>query len=161
MMDGAFLDCSNLDIGMCGPFDTEYPSSLEEVSLKSAHMYKTNLCWANLHRTDLTGAYCKEAIFDCANLSNSLLRGCKLMGASLRNTNLKNEDLSFAHLDGADLRGTNLQYSNLTGTKLISPTQNLPRFIDQLRLEQSYSGAIFNDSTIWPLGFNPIESGAV
>jgi hypothetical protein len=78
---------------------------------------------------DFRGAKLHRALMRGMDLRGTNLSGADLTGASLRHANFTGADLS-----GADLRNANLTGATLTGTKLL--------------------GAVWNDETEWPEGFD-------
>jgi hypothetical protein len=91
------------------------------------------------------GADLSKAKLRDANMRNVDLRGADLNGADLSKAYLKGGylykvNLSGVNLEGANLEGANLKETNLEGTNL--------------------SGAKYNEYTIWPEGFDPIQAGA-
>ena len=81
-----------------------------------------------------------------ANLQNADLSGVNLSGAQMRGV-----DLARANLSSAKLTGTNLSEANLIGTNL-SGIEELNR--------ANLTSAVFDDTTLWPNGFDPTEAGA-
>ena len=68
---------------------------------------------------------------------------------NLRGRTLSKVDLTRAILDNVDLKGTDLSGASLIGTKLKNLTLS----------ETVLRGAIYDDSTQWPEGFNVQKSG--
>lgn len=75
------------------------------------------------------------------NLSGANLQEANLFVANLRRANLSGANLEGGDLGGAELYGTDLRRANLTGTDL--------------------RGAKYDDSTMWPVNFDPVQAGAV
>lgn len=90
----------------------------------------------NLRSHYLRNASLHGADLNHGNLSKAFLRAANLSAANLSHADLWDANLRDADLRGADLRGTNLGVANLRG-------------------------AIFDQSTKWPTGFDPIAAGAV
>ena len=113
---------------------------------------------------NLTGADLTGANLSVANLSGDLtgdltwanLRVANLTGAKLIEADLSGADLTRANLTGADLTGAHLTAANLTGAKLIEAdlTGADLRWANLTR-------AIYDDKTIFPEGFDPVESVSV
>ncbi|MBI3735568.1 pentapeptide repeat-containing protein [Candidatus Sumerlaeota bacterium] len=115
-------------------------ANLIEANLRGADLSETKLRGANLSRASLRAAEMHEA-----DLENANLEGANLQLANLRRTVLKGANLKAAILEGAalfraDLRGASLSGANLFGTLL---TQ-----------------AIYDYTTQWPAGFDPVKQGA-
>ena len=66
------------------------------------------------------------------------LRDANLTGADLRGANLSNANLSSADLEGANLSNANLEWANLRDANLNNA---------------NLSGAVWNDETVFPEGF--------
>ena len=94
----------------------------------------------------VTGTDGKEyTIEPRANLSQANLVFADLSGADLRDANLSQANLVYADLSGADLRDANLEWANLSGANLVGA---------------NLSGAVWNDETVFPEGFEiPEMSG--
>ncbi len=132
-------------------FDLE-GMNLSGLELRGADFTEAKLSGANLTRTVLSfesgtpGAPGRPAIpsantfFQGANLCRADLTAADLRYAYLVNTNLTGADLAFARLDGAALNG-----SDLSGATLPSDPRDL-------------AGIYYDDSTIWPEGFQPPPS---
>ncbi|HEY9825841.1 MAG TPA: pentapeptide repeat-containing protein [Stenomitos sp.] len=91
-----------------------------------------NLVWFDLRGIDLRGA----------DLSYAKLSGANLSEANLSSkTNLAFADLSRADLSNSNLKETNLEGANLEGVQL--------------------NGALYDERTKFPFGFNPLNAGAV
>ncbi len=101
---------------------------------------------ADLGDADLRGANLRGANLRDANLRGADLRGADLRGANLRDADLWGANLWYANLGGADLRGADLGGANLGYANL--------GYAD-LRY------ATYNQSTLWPVGFDVAKSGAV
>ena len=97
--------------------------------LRGADLRYANLTGANLTGADLTGA----------DLTGANLTGADLRDADLRGSNLRDADLTGADLRDADLTRSNLRSADLRGADL--------------------RGAVANDATVWPDGFDPTAAG--
>jgi uncharacterized protein YjbI with pentapeptide repeats len=80
----------------------------------------------------------------------AVLKGTDFGDANLRNTNfvgafLIDADFKGADLEGSDLSGTYLQGANLRARSL---------------KDVNFRGAVYDDKTVWPGGFDPIKAGA-
>ncbi len=109
----------------------------------------------DLHKADFVYRELRGADFSGSNLVGSSLQGCDLRVATLAGANLTGARINLADLRGANLRNAitqstsfhqaRLEGADLTGTDLSSA---------DLR-------ATYDESTIWPQGFDPIQAGAV
>lgn len=89
---------------------------------------------------------------DCRNVD---LRGLDLFYA-----NFQGADLTGANLSGMDLTGADFTDANLTGANLIGATLDYAYFfganLTEAKLTRvSMSGIVWDDATIWPVGFVP------
>jgi uncharacterized protein YjbI with pentapeptide repeats len=123
-------------------------------------MSGANLAGALMLGADLTGA----------DLSNSKLNGVVFVGANLNGVNLKGADLTGAILDlplPPDAT-SDFDYQTLTGNDLLNAILQTPiakvvfdpliRELTELNLktllkDAQLQGVIYDDSTLWPLGF--------
>ncbi len=98
------------------------------------------LLHATLTNARMSGADLGRARLIGANLSGADLSKADLMGANLCRANLKGVNLSEARLIFSFLMGTNLGGANLNNTDLRE--------------------AKYDETTVWPDGFDPIAAGA-
>ena len=124
-----------------GPRVPEAPSSAPAHT--SARHYFTHL--------DLAGA----------DLAGANLAGFDLIGLELRGSNLAEAVLSEADLSWADLRDADLQRTNLDGAYLYEAKLSGANFFEASLVGTDLTGAAFNQTTIWPAGFDPEAAGAV
>lgn len=139
------LDCINLS-----------NANLRNARLNEAQLHQTklmgaNLESANLHRANLYGTKLIKANLSKANLSEvNLSLQVELTGAILSGANLSKASLRKAQLTEVNLRGANLSHANLLEANLGSAN------LQQVKLHQ----AVYNNTTVFPSGFNPINAGA-
>jgi uncharacterized protein YjbI with pentapeptide repeats len=100
---------------------------------------------AQLEGAVLPGAHLTGANLRGAALGGACLNAAHLVGAHLAHADLAGADLAAARLVGADLRQANLASACLTGANL-----------DGAELV----GAVYDENTEWPAGFNPAQHGA-
>ena len=115
-------------------------ADLSEVDLSGAKLIKadltaSHLSGADLSDVDLTKASLHRADLSGAKLLEAYLGGADLRDADLSGADLRRVDLYGADLTDADLRGVDLYGADLTGIDL--------------------SETFWDDSTIWPEGFEP------
>jgi hypothetical protein len=103
-----------------------------ERNFSGAQLSGVNLVWVELRGVNFQGADLSHANFSGANLSESDFSG--------------ETNLTFADLSRADLRNTNLKGTRLEGANL-----------EDIQLE----GAAYDETTRFPLGFDPIRVGAL
>lgn len=165
-LSGAYLTRAKADHSnfkhatLCGAHLEEASFEQSDFSfadMRNATLFKVNLREANLYQANLEGALMEEATMsqaclNAANLRRARLSKSDLRGASLKNTSLAESDLRMALLDDADLchsdlRGAQLSHASLKRTKLSGAHKSEP--------------AIYDCSTVWPDGFDPISAGAL
>ena len=96
---------------------------------------------------DLSHAYLTAAILYGANLNDAYLTGAILYGAILYGANLNDADLTGATLTYANLTGASLNDADLYGTVLWQTA--------------TWTGATYNDATIFPEGMDPEDYGMI
>ena len=107
--------------------------------IRAGWMAGADLMGADLRDADLMGANLTGADLTGADLTGANLTGADLRDADLRGSNLRDADLTGADLRYANLTRSNLRYANLRGADL--------------------RGAVANDATVWPDGFDPTAAG--
>jgi uncharacterized protein YjbI with pentapeptide repeats len=130
---GAHLDCARLT-----------RTDLEQATLSGAFLDGANLDGANLDEANLDGAHLKQARLSDTHLKRANLDGVCLDGAVLMGAHLEGADLGCTHLEGANLGGAYLAGAELGGAHLERA------FLHTAHLK----GAIANDQTVWPRGFD-------
>ena len=141
---------------------------LDSVNLAGANLKCACLKEAQLHHTKLMGAN-----LESANLYKANLYGTKLAKANLIKANLSEVNLSLnvcVELNGANLSGANLSKSYLRKALLsevnfsdanLSRANLLEANLGSANLQRvKLSQAVYNNTTIFPLGFNPTNAGA-
>lgn len=124
----------------------------------------------NLRGADLNGALAVGANLTGANLTDSALNGVNFVGANLSGADLRGADLTGVILnlplppDAED----DFDYQALTGDELERAILSTPlskaifdprvRELNELNIkallkDAQLQGVIYNDNTIWPLGF--------
>lgn len=112
-----------------------------------------------------------HAVFRGGHFDRAGLRGCDLTGAdfsraSLRRANLSDAALMSVRFDFADMSEANLSNSDLSGASLVETNLwNADLRGAHLRAAGAMSmanirGAIFDQRTTWPEGFDPVLAGA-
>lgn len=99
-----------------------------------------SLSFGRLRGAELSGARLPFADLQGADLSGARLRYANLRGADLRDALLRGADLTVAYLGHADLTGADLRAANLDGAV--------------------FMGAVYDDRTLWPGGFDAGACGA-
>lgn len=124
---------------------------LNEMGLKDSVLINTDLrCveleGADFSRSNLVGAslicsWARNSNFCHADLKNTKMIGMKLQYENLQYADLTNADVGGASFDNADLRGSIMLCIRIEGA--------------------SFTNAIFDDSTRWVEGFEPLDRGAI
>lgn len=123
------------DSGWNLPSDTPVPNftdeNWDEIDWQAAWLPGANMDGGSFVHTNLKGA----------NLIGASMRGADLTGINFNDALLDGADLSNAKLPDADLRRTSFKDADLSGADL--------------------TGALYDDTTVWPAGFDPVAAGAV
>jgi uncharacterized protein YjbI with pentapeptide repeats len=132
--------------------------NLEGVTLWNADLSETDFSRGSLAGSKLNGANLSTSSFYAANLNQADLRlgyldgasllFCKCQGASFVHASLKKALLTRADFTGAFFGSTDLSGADIRGTNFTKAFWGSPE--QPLRL----TGAIYDDSTIWPDGFS-------
>ena len=134
-LDGASMMGANLE--GANLIDASLDSTwLFGANLKGADLWNASLTRAHLNAINLEGACLRAANLDEANLEGAILAKADLNRATFILTNLFE-----ANLEGADLRGANLIEANLE--------------------ESLLENAIYDNETLWPSDFSPVQAGAI
>ncbi len=104
---------------------------------------------------DLGGQDFSRARLDMLKLRGARLSGADLHGADLTGTDLRYANLSSANLRTACLTGAQLNGANLTGADLRDAYLLMTDFGDATRGGVRFTGAVWDQSTQWPSGFDP------
>ncbi|MDN3460833.1 pentapeptide repeat-containing protein [Rhodococcus sp. APC 3903] len=153
-------DLTNLRLGSADLSGANLSGAdLSDATLRTANLRGTILSGTILSGVNLGGADLRDANLRGADLTNAMLHG-----AILRDVNLREADLSHALLDSASLNGTNLTDANLSGANLTDATLFCTILSGTNLTGVDLSGAdlmglVYDDTTIWPAGFDPPLSG--
>ena len=123
---------------------------VEEKKLNGLEMQSADLKRARLLYRELRGANFSQADLTDASLQGSDLRAADFSKATLVDTTFYLADLRGANFAGATMHSCRMQQARLEGANLRDAT------IVKCDLRVTY-----DDSTVWPSGFDPIEAGAV
>jgi uncharacterized protein YjbI with pentapeptide repeats len=141
-LSGLDLGCETRPATNCATFENAKMQDviLARTNLKNADLAGADLTRADLSSVDFTNAYLGDVLLTEANLANGNLTNANLTEANLTEANLTGADLTDAYFLDAILTAANLTYANLTGADLTGA---------------DLTGACFDDSTTWPLGYQP------
>jgi uncharacterized protein YjbI with pentapeptide repeats len=124
-----------VDSGWKLPSDTPVPNftdeNWDEIDWQAAWLPGTDMDGGSFVHTNLKGA----------NLVGASMKDADLTGINLNDALLDGANLSNAKLHDADLRRTSFKEADLSGADL--------------------TGALYDDTTVWPAGFDPAAAGAV
>ena len=104
-------------------------------------LHAAQLCYARLEGANLAQVNLAGADLRQANLTRACLQRAGLQSADLRRTLLAGSDLRDADMRGARLQGADFSCAQLYNADLRE--------------------ALYDNTTVWPDGFDPRESGAV
>ncbi|MBV9606404.1 MAG: pentapeptide repeat-containing protein [Solirubrobacterales bacterium] len=157
---GATLTGAHLERAMLSGTNLEgadlFKAHLNTADLEGASLRGAGLLLANLNDTVLWGANLEGARLYGANLEGAALKGANLKDGGLTGANLKDAGLHGAVLSGADLTGANLEGTGLEGANLEGANLQGANLRGAVLLN-----AIYDESTIWPGGFDVAAQGAV
>ncbi|MDP9869150.1 MULTISPECIES: pentapeptide repeat-containing protein [Streptosporangium] len=122
---------------------------LQDVDLHFSDLTESSLVGVDLTRADLTGVRLAGAILPDAVLYQADLRDAVLTGIIAEGIDLRATDLSKADLRNANLCGARLDYSDLRGATLSGAVLT----------GASLKRVVFDESTVWPDGFEPSSIG--
>jgi len=169
------------------PNELHYNVLLESESLVNQKLDSLNLWKVNLSNQNLSNSHFKNCTLSEATLTGANLNYCKISGglSPLYAINLDKASLRYAILAHAQMRGSSLQESDFSGANLVGAYLYASKLYDSnfenaelSYTDFSYCGlhganlngenlhtsilkdAMFDETTIWPKGFDPIANGA-
>lgn len=122
------------------------PVNFAGASFKNAKMYGASFVGANLSNSDFTGADLRSADLRKTNMAGANLEGLKIQRINFEEANLKGANFTGAYFERAILRKADISGVNFTGAKLVAT---------------SFEGAIYDQNTIWPEGFDFSNLGLI
>lgn len=130
-------------------------------SFVNTHLENANLGDSHLEAADFTNARLTGAEFTYARL-----RAARLLGANSPNSiwvyaDLEAADLSLVTFRQANLRYANFQKANLVGTNFEGAHLGGANFLNTDLLRAFFDAAKYTKYTLWPVGFDPSEHGAI
>ncbi len=123
---------------------------IEEKKLNGLQMVGENLQDARFTYRELRGAD-----FSGANLAGATLQGCDLRASTFTGANLMGTQFPMADLRGASLQNANLDRTSFSQARLEGAD------FTGADLTNADLRATYDESTIWPEGFDPVAAGAV
>jgi uncharacterized protein YjbI with pentapeptide repeats/membrane protein implicated in regulation of membrane protease activity len=133
-----------------------FKANLDAADLEGAILRNAGLLLASLNDTVLWAADAEGARLYGASLEGAALKGANLKSAGLTGANLKDAGLHSADLSGADLTGANLEGAGLEGANLEGANLQGANMRGAVVLNARY-----DETTIWPNGFDAAAQGAV
>jgi Pentapeptide repeats (8 copies) len=139
---------------------------LSRTDLTRSDLDQGDLAGADLHYSDLSQSHLVGADFRRADLTGTWFVRALLIRARLHQADLRSAVLWQARLDRADLRATDLTSADLTGARLDGARLDLADLrgadLSQADLaDATFRGAVADDTTIWPAGFDPQHAGVL
>jgi uncharacterized protein YjbI with pentapeptide repeats len=135
----------------CGPWWRSFEgSNVQRRELPPPEMPVPNLPGEDFSEMNLSEAWLPGSNMDKATLVHTRLKDAKLAGASLRSADLTGATLRRAVLERADLTGASLRGTDLRQAWLI----------DAKLAGADLTGAVYDLTTAWPSGFDPVAAGA-
>jgi uncharacterized protein YjbI with pentapeptide repeats len=126
-------------------------SDLAGADLHYSDLSQSFLLGADLRRADLTGVWFVRATLDEARLHQADLRSAVFWKARLIGADLRAADLTAADLTGARLRGARFDLADLRGADFTTADV----------AGATFAGAVADDTTTWPDGFDPQQAGVL
>jgi hypothetical protein len=152
-------------LGRLPSFNENRPDGLlSRVDLRRGDLGHSDLAGADLHYSDLSGAFLGEADLTRADLTGVWFARAVLINARLYQADLRSAVFWQARLEGADLGATDLTAADFTSARLDAVKLDLADlrgadFTDTDLAGVSLQGSVADDTTIWPLGFDPLPAG--
>jgi uncharacterized protein YjbI with pentapeptide repeats/membrane protein implicated in regulation of membrane protease activity len=157
---GATLTGAHLERALLSGANLEgadlFKAHLNAADLEGANLRNAGLLLASLNDTVLWGVNAEGARLYGASLEGAALKGANLKSAGLTGANLKDAGLHSADLSGADLTGANLEGAGLEGANLEGANLQGANMRGAVMLN-----ALYDETTIWPNGFDAAAQGAV
>lgn len=144
-LDHAHLERSNL---RCTNFESAW---LPHADLSRAIIERTKMNQAHLENANLGSCYLERSDFDFAHLEKADFTFSYLIYASFEYAHMEEAIFKKAHFVDADLEGAHLEKAHLEGAIIQSADcQNA-----------SFTGAYYDEHTVFPKGFDPQQQGMV
>jgi|GEM_PF-322581 len=139
-----------------------FTSSLESVDLSGLDLHRAilvgeNLNKAKLIRTDFRSANLQYVDFSGCDLGNAIFNVAESEGANFYEANLKDVKANACDFSDADFTKATMDNIILCNAILFGANLLYARNIEKAKLK----GAKYDETTIWPEGFNPLKYGAV
>lgn len=153
-------------LGRLAGVDRRSRGWLARVDLTGSELGYSNLAGADLHYSDLSQSFLLGADLRRADLTGVWFVGATLDGVRLHQADLRTAVFWTARLFGADLRAADLTGADFTGTRLNDARFDLAdlRSADFTTADvrgSTFADAVADDTTIWPVGFDPQQAGVL
>ncbi len=159
------LDFYSFDIHEKWPY-LENTYVIKGISFNKINLAKANLAYSSFDHisitdSDLSFSFLLGVDFTDASIENCKMYYAKLQEANLTNVNISGSDLRGAMLISANLRGAVIVNSRLEGATFGANYFTGSRARDAILDKIDLSGTTFDDTTIWPNNFDPVQKGAI
>jgi beta-lactamase regulating signal transducer with metallopeptidase domain len=130
--------------------------NLEGINLKNISLEDACIQKSNLNNGDLTGIFAnnleiRNLQLNNADFSNSTLSNAEFKNSTVQNTSFKNANLQSAELTDCNFSNCDFRKANLRDVQFSGGSLNNCEF----------KGAIANEDTQFPAGFNAIKEGII
>ncbi len=141
-------------------------NTLSGISLRKRTMHRAMLFDQDLSKTDFTGSNLRGAFMNWSNLCQTIFEDANLITSYMSNAHLRESILVRARLNGASLDNANLIFADLSSTDVWGADFKGANLIGAIckfdRYDKAeFEGAIYDDRTVWPEGFDPVAKGAI
>jgi len=141
-------------------YDAPRPLDLGGADLRHGNFHKTKLQGASLGNANLSNADLRETDLRGASLANIRATSTQFKGANLSGASLIAADLEWAQLDAVNLQNANLFAASIYETTNLAQADLRGTDFSYVDLKDiDLSEAIYDETTVWPDGFEPTASG--
>jgi uncharacterized protein YjbI with pentapeptide repeats len=125
--------------------------------LDSSDLRRADFSSRELEGINISDSDCREADFSNADMywANAFRANCE--GAIFRNAELNGANLEETNFRGADLSGAYISLDNLLGSPRLQGADLTGALLD----EAVFIGCEYDDSTVFPAGFDPAAHGMI
>lgn len=139
---------------------------LDRLAVANAKLEFARLAYADLHYSDLRAVDLREAMLRHADLTGSNLTQARISAADLRSADLRQIVAGGLVAEHADLRGADLSHAYLAGARLgrarlTGADLRGANLTDADLADAHIEGALADDTTTWPAGFDWISKGVI
>jgi uncharacterized protein YjbI with pentapeptide repeats len=160
------IDLSGVDLSKVGMDKTRFENSdLRQAKLDEVRASQTIFLGCNMVGADLMSARMYDATFDRSDLTEAIMSAIQAPDSKFIDAIMPEADMRFAYLfnsnfEGAKLGGANLSSASVDHAKFYDADLSGADLSKVSGIESaSFSGAIFDESTKFPAGFDPVDAG--